>query len=359
MPTIERVSQVTKEEIPLFHSSRTIDRLTDPLSGEAERHLNAQIEAEGEEAADQIELAAVKHHAEAVADAHHAERLHEQAAKLRQTAEAALASIEPGDWKRAVIYLACAAACFFAELAFTLMTLPFLLNIPANSFLGVAVAIAPTTALVVLDLVFARLFENPWERMRSKTAGSRLQRFMAVALMAMFLTAIAALNLQTIKLLAEAREEAGEIARQDFDAEDAEAPKMEINHELIREAVIAISITVAADGALLLLLGLIELNRSRRHTNARKEVEQRRTEEAALHADWRHRTEQINVRLFALEQTRAGKQAAAAEYISQMKARLKQKKDQLRSSRSALTLVENILSGRAEAEDAGKMELAA
>jgi hypothetical protein len=165
-----------------------------------------------------------------------------------------------GTWTRALIFLPLALVCFMAEFTLTWYTIPFILDVRQYSILGVTLAAAPSSALVILDVVIARLFEDPWRSLRSKLTSQAWKRTGAVVLMIMLLVVVAAGNIATVVYLAEAREDAAGL-RHNLEGVQTEDTVL-LDNELIRRTIIAVSVLVAVDGALFLLLGLDEAGAS-------------------------------------------------------------------------------------------------
>lgn len=174
------------------------------------------------------------------------------------------------------LYLPLAAICFVAEFALTWFSICYLLSIRQYSPLGVAVAAAPTAGLVILDLVFLRLIEAPWQAIRSRTAKSTLGRPLMHAVMVIALLGLAWMNVNAVLLLAHSREEANRYRRElEVKAPDAIRP---LNRELVARTVTLVSLTVAIDGAVFLLLGVNAARWVRRRRSLLKAIATEETE---------------------------------------------------------------------------------
>lgn len=210
---------------------------------------------DGEMAAFGHEQAIAREHAKATEEEQRATNVLEAArsasARLRQALDG---SCGASLW-RACLYLFPFGICFAAEFALSWVTLPFVLNVRRSSPIGVALGLAPATALLVLEVVFARLIEDPWQKLR-RAAQSRWPRAGAAVLMAVFLLALGAANVYTVYYLAEAREEISRVHHALL--QDAEAAQT-LDREVVRRAIILVSLVVTVDGALFALLGIREL----------------------------------------------------------------------------------------------------
>ena len=173
-----------------------------------------------------------------------------------------------GSWAKAVICAISVCACFAAEFVLTWHALTFMLNVDKRSLLGVLLGLAPPCALAVLELALSRLLEEPWRRLRALPTATRRGHLME-ALMALFLVALAWGNIRTVLLLAQAREEA---AKTQYILLHDETAAVEPDREVIRLAVVAVSLCVTTDGALFLLLCLIESKAIARRLRATREA---------------------------------------------------------------------------------------
>lgn len=245
-------------------SCQLIQELQPPVPPEQERHVIAVIALEGNAVEHASRAADARGHATAIQRRALASVVTGEAGQKLVAAEEAEKDAVEASLVQAIIFSFCSFVCLGAEFTLTLVTLPFLLNIEQWSFLGFVLALAPTTAMIVLDRVLHRLLEDPWQRIRRvvHTAG---QRIAVTAIMAVFLLGLGAGNLFTVFLLADARERATEIrlaAETTTGAEenDSVAPERLAEHRaIVRKAVIAVSVFVTLDGALFCLLALSEI----------------------------------------------------------------------------------------------------
>jgi hypothetical protein len=225
------------------------------------------------------------------------------AARLAQSrAEAVEAATKAGaehsgNWLKVAIWGLCAAACFAAEFVLTWKALCFVLNVPQMSVLGVLLGLAPPSGLAVLEVFLARLFEDPWQRVRA-AAGSSRRTLVNVAMAALLIT-LATGNVITIVHLAKAREQAGKAAR--VLANVNSEGDADVDQGAIDNAVLWVSVLVSVDGAIFLLLSLrdaTDLRTQRRHARRALETRERvlrlenesdgrRTEAGSRHEAWK------------------------------------------------------------------------
>lgn len=266
-------------------------------------------------------------------------------------AEEQLQQTEPGRWIKAVIFDLSALACFVAEFAFTYATLPFLLNIAPGSLMGVMVAAAPTTAMVVMDVVIARLFENPYQAVHDVVSRSRLRKLFFGALMACWLSALAAGNIYVVMSLADAREEASLIYQRLTDPEAEIADDAEADNKIVKKAIIAVSVMVTLDGAVLLLMGLNETRRCRRFSRARRTVTVLRAQRQRWHQQWLRSEAVVKLCRHNFENVRERARLAEIQYKGLRYYQLEQTLNARARARKANELVEDILVGRVQAAD--------
>lgn len=175
-------------------------------------------------------------------------------ASLLEAKQAETEGSRHGSWTKVVIWSLFALACFGAEFILTWTALCFVLNVQRMSVLGVLLGLAPPSGLAVLEIFLARLFEDPWQRMRKATATGKAWAMNTA--MAVLLIALASGNVLMITHLAKAREEAAKLQRALGDVSAGEEP--DVDQDAIDRAVLLVSILVSADGAVFLLLCLGE-----------------------------------------------------------------------------------------------------
>lgn len=303
---IEQVNPtVQSTPISVRNSQAEIDQLIVPVAEPVVRQVRLLINSEAEETAlahrdgAQQRLAASRETAAAaVRDAAEAE-----SADAKAQVDAGQARAGSG-WLGAILCLA-TAVCFFAEFALTLVTLPYILGLHQWSFLGVVLALAPTTAVLVLDKVVGRLVEDPFESIHQ--VSKAWCRRAVLATMVVFMFGLGVGNLWTVSLLADAREHATVLRRE---AERKPSRAMterpgvspvteEADHRIaVKRAVWAVSVFVTLDGALFSLLALGELRRRRLYRKAQLKANEARAERGRR----REQLANAQAQLSALEQ---------------------------------------------------------
>ncbi len=197
-------------------------------------------------------------------DLHSAESAAELAGKRLEDGETVLVNAEQrlqtgssGDsWVKVLLWSACTLACFSAEFVLTWTALCFVLDVPRMTVLGILLGLAPPCGLAVLEVSLARLFEEPWQSLRS-APGSR-RRLGANLAMAVLLGLLSVGNGATLIHLAKAREEAIKIQRDLGSQEDTPAEPQKYDQAAIDRAILWISVCVCVDGSVFLLLALAE-----------------------------------------------------------------------------------------------------
>ena len=252
--------------------------------------------------------------------------------------EWAACATQPGRPFLAVIYLQGAAICAGAELSLTVMTLPPLLGMDPFSVLGILSSGSIVAALCVVKAVLVRLLEEPWQAvtqdaLRSlvphapETPGKNIRgqftvfilkkldgifttRFVVLVLMNVFLLALLAGNLYMIGKLASVREEASRILSVLVEAESvADLSKLAIDRDIVREAILAVSLLVTFDGAVLLLWGMEEGRRSWRRRKADAQVKRLNALRQTQRTRWRQQQAEV-------EACRAAYQVAAEQALT-------------------------------------------
>lgn len=221
-------------------------------------HLRHMVDGQSDEVAGACRRALYKELTEASATEAEAERRRRECRERHTSVESDLRrqTAQPeGSWAKAVICAISVGACFAAEFVLTWHALTFMLNVDKWSPLGVLLGLAPPCALAVLELVLSRLLEEPWRRLRALPQPPAWRARVTQGLMAVFLVALAWGNIRTVLLLAQAREEA---AKTQYALLHDNAASVEPDREVIRLAVVAVSVCVTVDGALFLLLCLVE-----------------------------------------------------------------------------------------------------
>jgi hypothetical protein len=162
-----------------------------------------------------------------------------------------------GPWMGLVL-LAAGAVCFGAEVTLTRETVCFLLSIPKHSPAGLALAIAPATALLVLGVIFERGLERPWRAWRTENRPRWLDRIIGLSMVGV-LVAVALGSIAMVALLAQVREQAATYMHVAKDMPfGLQVPV--VDRTLVLRNVVALSLFVAVAGALLLAIGAADIN---------------------------------------------------------------------------------------------------
>lgn len=215
-----------------------------------------------------------------------AERAAAGRASFDEARKAATHADRRGGCIKTTIWALCAAACFSAEFVLSWNALCFVLNVEKPTVLGVLLGLAPPSALAVLEIVFARLFEDPWQESRNVAASSR--RSAVRAIMAVMLLVLAAGNGITIWHLAKAREVAAQledIMNRGLPPETADREIARLDRGAVDRAVLWVSLVVSVDGAIFLLLSLAAGKELRNRRIADRELVTSRAESARLETE--------------------------------------------------------------------------
>jgi len=251
------VSSSSTEQISLSAAASLIGAAKQPFSAESRDAVLEAMEAEcGQLARSVHDKASSELHSADVAKELVAKRLRESEAALAEADEHVRAAPKGGSWVKIVIWTLCGLACFAAEFVLTWTALCFVLDVPRMTVLGVLLGLAPPCGLAVLEVALARLFEEPWQRLRGTPASPR--RLVANLAMGVLLTALALGNGFTIVHLARAREEAIKIQRDVQNDRTAPAAPANFDQKAIDTAVLWISVCVCVDGSVFLLLALTQ-----------------------------------------------------------------------------------------------------
>lgn len=267
--------------IKVRNSQEEIAGLTAPVAPPVERQLRNLIDQEAAETGLAHRDAEFERLSAARQNVVGAARSVEESEAADEKAHASAEQSKNGSGWQGALFGTAAAVCFGAEFALTLVTLPYILGLHQWSFLGVVLAIAPTTAVLVLDKVLARLVEDPWAAIDRMTKGWR--KGVVFSVMTAFMIVLGAGNLWTVGLLADAREHATVMRRQTERRTPpaAVAGQAQEHRSVVKQAVWSVSIFVTLDGALFSLLALSELRRRRQYRNSHRAARVARTERDA------------------------------------------------------------------------------
>ncbi len=192
-----------------------------------------------------------------------------------------LEGTKPVNCLKLLVCMICWFVCIAGELTLSWTTLPYALDVHADTVLGVAIAAIPVAALTVVEWIFARGVEEPYHQaLNAASTGSSWRRVVAVMAMAVFLTLVLVGNIQTIRFLAQAREEASKVRRLDDSTVqqgrelDSAAPqeKNTVNYKAIDQMIMAVGVMAVVDGALLFLIGMQDWHNLTRRLQAQARV---------------------------------------------------------------------------------------
>ena len=332
IPTRNTSLHVERVEMPA--AANLLSGLEFPMRAEARQSLLAVLDAECGQlrrAVTTQEYSAVR---TAEADAElAAARLDAGRVALSRAKTAADVADRRESWLKILIWALCASACFAAEFVLSWNALCFVLNVEKWTVLGVLLGLAPPSGLAVLEVVIARLFEDPWQELRACAASTR--RTVARVAMAVLLLALAAGNGITIWRLAKAREVAVQlesVLNRNLTSDATEKELAKLDRTAIDQAVLWVSLLVSVDGAIFLLLSLRagkeirnrriadrELARARsEHTRLETEAARASSEADAVHEGWKTITQKAEgdaerYRAYCLYLLAKQEAAAAAE----------------------------------------------
>jgi hypothetical protein len=190
-------------------------------------------------------------------------------------AEAAQARTPSGSLACALVMTPFALSCMAMEFVISWTALSWLFGIDRYSLLGIMVGVGPTAALAVLKIVVARLVEQPYQDLREGMLTSSRSRALAGIAMAVFLLGVAGLNVYTVLMQALVREEVMLIVREAIENDDVTTSKPAHSEA----AVVATSLAVSINGAILFVIAWNEAFNWRRRRSARRSAE---AERAAL-----------------------------------------------------------------------------
>ncbi len=260
--------------------SETLDRLMASLGPQnreaAEKHVPDMVEAMANQGGRGLSRNKQARARKVRAEADLAQSRAAASHAARQEADQTMKQLTGGSVVRGLLFLACCAVGIAAELALNLGTLPFLLDASPRSVLGIALAAAPTTAVLILDIILERVLEDPF---RNRHLLGPRGRIVVWAAMGIFMALVAALIFGNVLLYGEARERARDIV----------ANGAEIDAGLLRKTVLALSVLVALASAWFCTLATAELRAWRKLRRARANLKRaerlaRQTTEAAQRA---------------------------------------------------------------------------
>jgi len=334
-------------KIVITNSAELMDSLMTPAADPVVRQVRSVIEADTAEVAFANRQEILERLSGAERDSEDAQAVFDDAAIKAGAAQARAAQAKPGNGFMGIVFLVCVLVCLAAEFGLTLATLPYILGFQQWSVLGIALAIAPTTALVIMDKVLGRLVEDPWERIDSITG---YMRWLTTTVMLVCMVTLGLGNIWTVGLLADARERVTEMrhALEHKSSPQLSAEQIRENRVATQKAILAVSIFVTLDGAMFSLFGLSELRRRRAYRSAHKEAA--RLDEVQKSSRTKLLDSRSKLRVAQQEWAEADERSriAANRFREQQLFRLEQilNGEALRSSREIVT---SILKGSARA----------
>lgn len=249
-----------------------LDAVDLPLVGPVRERLVGLLEAEAVHVGLMVRGEKHREYACAVEGEALAQSRMEEARHQLDAAEATLTRLQQGTVAILGALLACFAACFWAEYVLNAAVVPWLLSVPRDSWLGIALSMAPATAPVVLDRVFVAVFhaDDTWEALRSKVL-SPLNVALRGAVRYAFFAAVGALTLYEIWLLAASRGVASFLKNN-----GTETVITSVQQQAIDQSLIVLSVAVTVSAALFYVFGVHEWHRIRAFRAAKKAVSQMR-----------------------------------------------------------------------------------
>lgn len=177
---------------------------------------------------------------------------------------AACDALPDGAWLAGTTFLIAFAACFGAEFVLNWAVIPWLLSVPQNSLLGIALGIAPATAPVILDRILARVLGVcDAVDVLASSVSARIRSMTRTA----FLVAAGATTLFSIWVLADARAAAAAIITNPVSLGPSPAQQHVLDLSLL-----LVSLVLTVNGALFYLFGAHEVKLALAKGKARAEV---------------------------------------------------------------------------------------
>ncbi len=269
----------------------------------------------------------------------HRPRLVEGEQMLRQQ------EAEPGSLSKTATFILGFVACFIAEFVLTWYTLPFILSVKQFSFVGLMLAVAPTTAVVILAVPLARLIEKPWQK--TQTGLSTPRRNASWIVMTAFLLGLSALNVYTVFAVAEAREEAIK-AKRNLERIEGEA-EVAVDTAALNRAILLVSICVAFDGAFFHLIGMAEWKRLSALWRRRREVSRLRSGQDDLDREQAETEARLSMHQERWGQIDAHAEAVAGQHRAGLLFQFEQSLNRPLPKRPTRELVDEILTRKIKA----------
>jgi hypothetical protein len=211
------------------------------------------------------------------------------------------------------------AACMTAEYVFNLAVLPWFLDLSPESVVAQMLAVAPATALLILELALPRLFGLEDLSGRAARAYSEAAATARRILAALFWLAVAGTTLASLYFVAKCREVATQVS-----VDRTVTTLSPQARDLLQHTVIVLSVVLAVNGALFYLFGRSELGKAWERRRARRRLH--RLEELAEETFAAHRraVRDLELKREASQAAEQGAQQAAEVFEARSLLRLVQ-----------------------------------
>jgi hypothetical protein len=236
------------------------------VSPEEAPHLNELLRVSSEAHGQSFRRQKYRDLTEAESSVEHIRQVKATHEGLLAAAKQRLAGLPAGGWVVGAVFIVGFGACFGSEVVFNAAILPWILGVDARSVLGMALAIAPASAPVVLDRILARLLgvADPVDAL-AVTSGLAA-RVRSVARM-MFLAVAGLATLYSIWVLADARAVASDI----LNDPNAVGLSMAQQH-VVNLSLLLVSLVLTVNGALFYIFGVHEVKHAWSAAKVRAEV---------------------------------------------------------------------------------------
>jgi hypothetical protein len=251
-----------------------------------------------------------------------------------------LASLPPGGWVVGLMFVVGFAACFGAEFVFNWAILPWMLGVAPRSILGVALAVAPATAPVILDRILARLL-GVTDAVDALASASGLTARVRSIARALFLVVAGAATLYSIWVLADSRAIASAIMNND-NVTGMNATQQHV----IDLSLLLVSLVLTVNGALFYLFGTHELKHSVAAWKTRAEVARLRVVLDEINSSLSKATPALDAARETWDQIGKLEKSVVDTFLAQGKVRLAQAMARPEASQPASARVKAILDRR-------------
>lgn len=258
-----REVEVPRDETPII---KTLKALTTPMTQSQYQKMFAWIESESRALGQATKRHIVHKHNEAKNELRRLSDTLKPVQERCEQAAAAVASAPDGSWYATIVFCSAAVILMAIEFALTLRSLPQLLGFRSDGFWAYTISASPAVMIIALEVVIARLVEDPWREVRGRISKSHLRRWIMGFIMCVQLLLVGALTGLSVYYIGLTREDAGtkrqELASMaagvDDPASEGDAAEIDAAKARLRAAIIILSLAVALDGALVLVVGTHE-----------------------------------------------------------------------------------------------------